>query len=356
MNVPRILFVLPTRGLSGGANSVVQETAGFRRMGLDAKIAVDTKYYQDFAKAYEAELSADEVLVEYHDVAELRTAMAACDACIATLCTTVHLIVTTAREIAAAERPQLYYYIQDYEPFFFPPNSPSWDTAVASYGYGTDVIGFAKTDWIAREISRRHAMTVLRVAPSLDHDTFYPDLSRRAGVPRVAAMIRPSTPRRAPRRTARIMSRIKGTFGNDVSCAVFGASAKEIAGAGLAIDPEVEVLGKLTRSEVAAALRECDVLLDLSDYQAFGRTALEAMACGALPIITMYGGAGEFVTDMKNGALCEVRADDAVMQKVFALMDLAPAARERMRVNAMETAGRYHVTSACASILRVLMG
>ena len=53
--------------------------------------------------------------------------------------------------------------------------------------------------------------------------------------------------------------------------------------------------GTLKRQEVADLLGRCDVFIDLSDYQAFGRTALEAMACGCTSVVPMHGGAEEYV-------------------------------------------------------------
>ena len=59
--------------------------------------------------------------------------------------------------------------------------------------------------------------------------------------------------------------------------------------------------GLLQREEVAALLAETDVFLDLSIYQAFGRTALEAMACGATAVVPRRGGVWEFVEQGSPG-------------------------------------------------------
>ena len=51
---------------------------------------------------------------------------------------------------------------------------------------------------------------------------------------------------------------------------------------------------------MAELLRESDVFLDMSVYQAFGRTALEAMACGATAVVPKVGGVWEFVEHGHN--------------------------------------------------------
>ena len=35
-----LLFVLPVKGASGGANSVIQESMGLRRLGIDTNIEI----------------------------------------------------------------------------------------------------------------------------------------------------------------------------------------------------------------------------------------------------------------------------------------------------------------------------
>lgn len=47
----------------------------------------------------------------------------------------------------------------------------------------------------------------------------------------------------------------------------------------------------------------CDLLLLPSLHESFGLVALEAMACGVVPLATNRGGAGEFVQDGVNGYL-----------------------------------------------------
>ena len=47
-------------------------------------------------------------------------------------------------------------------------------------------------------------------------------------------------------------------------------------------------------------MRRCDVFIDASAYQAFGRSGLEAMACGAVPVLPALGGVHEYALDDEN--------------------------------------------------------
>lgn len=60
-------------------------------------------------------------------------------------------------------------------------------------------------------------------------------------------------------------------------------------------------LGSVTGLE--GILPACDLLLLPSLHESFGLVALEAMACGVVPLATSRGGAGEFIHDGVNGYL-----------------------------------------------------
>ena len=95
-------------------------------------------------------------------------------------------------------------------------------------------------------------------------------------------------------------------------------------------------------------MRRSDLFLDLSAYQAFGRTGLEAMACGAVPILPRTGGAVEYAVDDWNGLLVDSAEEDAVLAAVRALVEDS-ARIERLRANGQRTVGRFSATRAAAS-------
>ncbi|WP_141704062.1 glycosyltransferase family 4 protein, partial [Methylobrevis pamukkalensis] len=173
-----------------------------------------------------------------------------------------------------AASPRLAYYVQDYEPLFYPPGSPRWWRAFSSYGLLPGAIHFAKTDWIRTMVQLNHGVEVARVEPGLDRTVFFADPDKDlGGRPLLTAMVRPSTPRRGPRRTLRVLNRIAAARGDAVEIAIFGCADVELGAMGLDIDPAIRRLGVLDRQEAAGLLRHTDLFVDASDYQAFGRTA-----------------------------------------------------------------------------------
>ncbi len=93
------------------------------------------------------------------------------------------------------------------------------------------------------------------------------------------------------------------------------------------LDEKVEFLGHVDNLE--DILPMADLLLLPSLHESFGLVALEAMACGVVPVATTRGGAGEFIQDGLNGFLrdphdvegmtrvaVKVLADDQVRQEM----------------------------------------
>jgi N-acetyl-alpha-D-glucosaminyl L-malate synthase BshA len=74
---------------------------------------------------------------------------------------------------------------------------------------------------------------------------------------------------------------------------------ERVAAAGL--EEKVDFLGQVDNLE--EILPVGDLLLLPSLHESFGLVALEAMACGVIPVATNRGGAGEFIQDGLNGFL-----------------------------------------------------
>ena len=348
----RVLFVLPVRGGSGGANSVVQEVAGMRCLGVDARIAVDARHAESMNRFYADVLEPDSRM-EFATDAELLTIAERFDVIVATLWSTPALIAPIAERWP---EKAYVYYVQDYEPWFFPNDPVARQTALDSYTLVPDMVLMAKTDWICRTVRERHGVEVFRVAPSLDHDVFYPKERLRGGPIALSAMIRPSTPRRGPLRTLRVLRDLTRRF-DGLRILLFGCEADALEDLArrdpeFELDFEFENRGILTRRDVASLLRESDIFIDLSDYQAFGRSGLEAMACGCATVLPARGGADEYVVDGKNAFLVDTTSLEDMSTKIGRLIE-DRSLRDEIRARSLETAARYSIMRASLSELAV---
>lgn len=86
----------------------------------------------------------------------------------------------------------------------------------------------------------------------------------------------------------------------------------------LKVDQHVMFLGK--QNHVERLIPLAHVLLMPSEMESFGLAALEAMACGVVPVATRVGGVGELITDGEDGFLEAVGDMQAQAARVVSLL------------------------------------
>jgi glycosyltransferase involved in cell wall biosynthesis len=103
----------------------------------------------------------------------------------------------------------------------------------------------------------------------------------------------------------------------------------------LGVADRIRFLGK--QDQVEQLLPQCDVLLLPSEHEAFGLAALEAMACGVVPVAAQTGGIGELITHGEDGFLEPVGDVEAHASRVRELV-AHHNRRRTMAARALETA------------------
>jgi GT2 family glycosyltransferase/glycosyltransferase involved in cell wall biosynthesis len=340
-----IAFILPGLGAggSGGSHSIYQEVHGLRDLGVPARIALSAHAMDRARSVYD---DADDVFLPFADDDELAEVTAGADVISATHNKSVAMLAalrTRRQDFLAA------YYVQDYEPFFTQAESADVEEAIASYTAIDGMLLFAKTHWLGNVVARRHGLYVAKVEPSIDHEVYFPGPATTTdGRLRVSAMVRPRTPRRQPFSTVDVLERLAEAFPDHVDVRIFGCEDEALAN----VTRSSVLLGRnrglLTRRDVADLLRETDVFLDMSMYQAFGRTALEAMACGATAVVPRIGGASEFARDGENALVVDTMNRDETLRAVASLVG-DPDRLRALRESARRTAARYSSTRAALS-------
>jgi N-acetyl-alpha-D-glucosaminyl L-malate synthase BshA len=89
--------------------------------------------------------------------------------------------------------------------------------------------------------------------------------------------------------------------------------------------------------EMADILRSSHLYMLLSDYESFGLSALEAMACGTPCAVSNAGGLPEVMTHEETGLLCPVRDEPAAIRLISRLLE-DPERWSRMSARAAEAA------------------
>lgn len=100
------------------------------------------------------------------------------------------------------------------------------------------------------------------------------------------------------------------------------------------LQEDILFLGK--RDDLPELLSISDVMLLLSEKEAFGLVLLEAFACGTPVVATRIGGIPEVVEDGYNGYLVELGDTDAVAEHVISLLRHEPFYKQ-MKQNALNT-------------------
>ena len=348
-----ILFLLPVKGGSGGAHSVIQEVIAMRAIHVNAKIAILSDHFVDFQDTYSdlGESLFSEIFIQYNPERPEDLNTNQYDCIIATIFSSVKHLKSMHKQ---SNHFLPCYYVQDYEPLFYKEGTDQWIEAKSSYSLIKDCCLIAKTHWIADEVYKNHSIHVEKVRPSLDEDIYYSSRSNFSNNQIViTAMIRPQTPRRGAARTMILLSHLKEYFKDTIKIRLFGCETSNPEWQSLHQDFDYVNHGILTRTEVAELMKQSTIFIDLSDYQAFGRTGFEAMACGCIPILPIHGGAVEYASDGKNSLLVDSFNIEQVLQRLIPLIE-NPLKCLEMRLNGIENSMQYSKLDAAQSELKIL--
>ncbi|WP_066801874.1 glycosyltransferase [Moraxella oblonga] len=340
-----IVFLLPVKGGGGGSHSVVQEVSAMRRLGVDAKIAVNQSNLHRFFDMYPNLQAKEDVFVGFQQLPDLISLTESADIVVATVYKSVGLlknIINIHNHIMPA------YYIQDYEPKFFKEGTKEWEEAYNSYTAIPNIKSFAKTHWICEEVHKNHGISVSKVEPSIDHSVYY--LRDRSNLPMViSAMIRPQTPYRGAERSMLALEKITQHYPS-VKILIFGCDPSHEFFNNWNTSSFFENKGILNREQVAEVLSNSDIFIDLSDYQAFGRTGLEAMASGATVVSTKNGGVYEYAKHEENCLLVDPYDQDEIFNTISRLIKDEKLLNQ-LRRNAAITASKFSIHRAAISEL-----
>ena len=348
----KILFMLPTSHASGGANVIIQEALSMKKMGAEVVIMNLLQNKAAFEDAY-CDLEISVIYVQTFKV--VKKYATKYDAICCTLYSTV--------KYCDFDRPintKIVYYIQDYEPYFFDNHGKEWKEAVASYSLIPNCISVTKTYWNAQEVYKSTGVKCSIIGPSVNLELFKP----RKAQPNttqivITAMLRPTTPRRGPEMTYKVLRDIKKKYSDFVAINFFGCDAtKEYETAvffnRVQNDFSYTNYGFLTPEETALLLSKTDIFVDFSTFQAMGLTAMEAMASGCAVILPKYGGITDFAKHEVNALL----VDTLNYESCFTTLDSLINNHEicvNLSQNAYRDMCRFYPEKAAYSFLNLLI-
>jgi glycosyltransferase involved in cell wall biosynthesis len=347
----RILIILPIADPGGGGNVVIQESEAMQCMGVDVHIANLLIHRSSFERWY-PDLKLPTFFI--HEPGLSRTLLSKYDALLATV---FHSVNWMDVGMYTGGRFVRGYYIQDFEPDFFSDDSSNYKSAWESYTRFSDLVRMTKTDWNRDMVKKRIGVDCSVVGPSVDIDLFRPRRRIDPDWPqrplRIAAMVRPNTPRRQPELTLRVLKEITNQHRGAVEIILFGCQAEDPDFHKLQTDFPWRSAGILTRRQLAFLMNEIDIFVDFSAFQAMGLTAMEAMASGAAVIVPQYGGAGSFARDEENSLVVDTESPEACLSVLNRLLSNEQL-RNHIQRQGMWDVCQYFPERAALNILTTL--
>ena len=331
----RISFLVASMPISGGITAIVQLAREMILAGHDVRILTES---------HELEPERFNLPVQplvFANADELIRMFPESDIVIATYWTTAADYLRELRErydfVAA-------YYLQDYEVYFSPESDAASRSAVAkTYDYADYRI--VESGWVEELVLKNHDIECDRVSLGLDLGIFWDRVGTSAvgEVPRILSAARPSERRRGFLEVIDVFDRIHRAR-PEIEFVFFGTPDEEMPSY-LPFPYRNE--GRIQDlNRVAELISSCDVLVDSSLFQGFGRPGLEAMACGTPCVLTSEGGISEYALNGENCLVVAPRLTGHMSKAILRLLDDLPL-RERLRQNGLETAARFsHVSAA----------
>lgn len=346
----RVLFVLPVSESGGGANVVISEARAMQRMGVQVIIVNLARFRPAFEASYQ---DLDVAVIYLSKPEEIASVVGNDDVVIATANYTVQWLIPLETYLGVI----LAYYIQDYEVLFYEEDDPQREIAFHSYTLIPRMKLFTKTEWNQRKVHEHTGVTPSVIGPSIDVDLFVPKTQyvvEAAARVRVAAMLRPSSPRRNAAGTVDVLLALQRRFGRAIEVITFGSESHgpPLPDASAALD--FVDYGHLSPRETASLLETVDIFIDMSTYQAMGLTAMEAMSCGAVAVVPANGGAESYAKNGFNAVVVDTSNRDSVVDTVAELI-LDVDRRRSLQERAIYDINRYYPEKAARRTLDYLM-
>jgi glycosyltransferase involved in cell wall biosynthesis len=246
------------------------------------------------------------------------------DAAVATLWPTAYFL------LRYNQTRRKFYFIQDYEPLFYPAGSV-YAQVEATYRFG--FYGIANTPSIREIYTSQYGGQAAHFEPCVDTDIFYPGPNGHpeSGPLKIFFYGRPGHPRNGFELGAQAMRLLKKRMGNRIHIVAAGDRWKP---KDYGLDGVVENLGLLEYQQTAELYRSCAVGLVMMFTRHPSYLPFELMASGAL-VVTNYNPATTwFLKDHQNCRLSRISATCLAETLEEAIEDQAE--RQRITSNAVQ--------------------
>jgi len=147
-----------------------------------------------------------------------------------------------------------YYFIQDYEPLFYPGGS-TYALAESTYRFGFRAI--VNTPGLLAAVNQRHGMEGISFVPAVDKSIYYPDAEKNNERTKIFFYARPNNPRNAFNLGMEIIKQLIDKYGDSIEVITAGSEWKEST---YGLRDKITNLGLLgSLKQVGELYRQCDI-------------------------------------------------------------------------------------------------
>ncbi|MCP1624162.1 glycosyltransferase family 4 protein [Pseudomonas nitroreducens] len=219
------------------------------------------------------------------------------------------------------------YFVQDFEPWFFPAGSEAL-MAEATYHFGFQ--GFTAGSWLAEKLRAEYAMQTCALGFSFDKDLYRPGPKPDDSTRRVFFYARPPTARRAFELGMLVLREVCRQR-SDITVVLAGWDVSQYE-----IPFPCEHLGLVEIEDLPGVYQRCDVALVLSCTN-LSLLPLELMASG-VPVVSNDAPHTRWLLNDENSALATATVEDLTTKLIQVLDD--PSYAERLRNNGLHCSGK----------------
>ncbi len=300
----RVTYVLHNLTVAGGVISVVQLVNELILLGVEARIVALYQYPETKQwKSYTCP-------IVFKNEKELIGNFPDSDIVIATHWTTAEWV---SEIVSAGKAKKGVYFLQDYEGWFYPESDVENRTKVKDT-YAMIENKIVKSSWL-QSLLQKDGYPTKKIWLGMDLGVFYPRDVKRSKTPVILAMARPRTPRRGFETLIAALSIVKNKH-KDIDIVLFGDDLSKQTIPFKYINKGVTS----NQNDLAALYSYADIFVDASDFQGFGRPALEAMACNTACILTDVGGVNEYAENEYNCLLVPAKKPTLISEALFRLI------------------------------------
>lgn len=327
----QVVFILPSIIVGGGTLSVLQHVNELIEQGIEARlVSLQEPELGDYP------LLTAPIVVSPEQLFELDWSS---QSVVATYWFTSYLV-----KGLVSRYPELngFYYVQDYEPWFYPRSERFKTVQQAERSYELGLPCVVKTEFLRQTLHKCHNIKATLITPGVHTGVFYPGTQEQDDdAPVLTALLRQRTPRRGVGELLEMLKIVTDRV-PELKVKLFGDKEgvpEELMG-------RVELLGPLSQSGVGKLYRQSDILVDLSHWHGFGRMGIEAMACGAVPVLTRSGGIDRYAYHGENALLCDVGDYKTAAEQVITLA-CDRELRLKLRSSGLSSVVAFNETAAC---------